>query len=232
MSVLGRRVSRGLLIGGAVVALGGGIAMATTTRGVKVMTKSGEPTAYVHEMADPTDGDRYVGRFELAVQGPGARLSEGPENLSLTDAVELAKSKARVVLVAMGGEVRYWAGAQPVPGLPRLPSDTLVVKPRPRGTPLDGSIQVRDWDWALYMSDTTPSLAKRVLQTVARHQAVRNVRQMKKDPEGMLTIRFQVRANDGNTAARIVDALYGALLELPGAADAKIRAEEKMSDSG
>lgn len=101
--------------------------------------------AYVNELPDERDVGRFSGSFASRVEGAGEE-EWGPEG-PIEQVLTWAREKADVVYVLVGdSEMPFSAGRQhPDPEARPWPEAGIVVRPRPRGTPADGSVQTRSW---------------------------------------------------------------------------------------
>ncbi len=113
------------------------------------------------ETGDLDDVGRMSGLFAAHWESDdedssGCWFIEGPEDVSLEDALGWARERSNAILVQVGGgEAFYSAGTtdltydggdedDPTPVLP-WPDDGLEVAARPAETPLDGSEQIVLW---------------------------------------------------------------------------------------
>jgi hypothetical protein len=111
--------------------------------------------AFVGEQFELEDAFRLSGRFDvhweaLDGQGHGA----GPEGVSVDEAIAWGRQHARYVNVLVGAsETQYSAGELDLADLensdgqpyPSWPAGGMLIRPRPMGAPLDGSVQEVDW---------------------------------------------------------------------------------------
>jgi hypothetical protein len=78
----------------------------------------------------------------------GQHFKQGPENVPVEDAIAWGRARAPVVLVNVGDKsTPFSAGDADLPNesLPRWPKKGMVIRPRPFGTPTDGSQQTVRW---------------------------------------------------------------------------------------
>ncbi|MDO8187247.1 hypothetical protein Q5424_27985 [Conexibacter sp. JD483] len=110
---------------------------------------SGEPERHVAFVVEDWDDEteRLAARFSVTVQVRGEADGgfDGPRDVPLEEALAWARERATVVYVQLGGQ-RWSAGSESrvEQGIDQWP-EGQVVHPRPPGTPLDGSVQRRDW---------------------------------------------------------------------------------------
>ena len=106
-------------------------------------------TAYVAEMFDPVDSGRLTARFTVHwADNAGRSWAQGPEGVSVREAIEWGRRHADVVYVRLGEEeVPFSAGVSQPPGgdFPGWPAEGIEVRPRPFGSPRDGSLQTVAW---------------------------------------------------------------------------------------
>ncbi len=115
--------------------------------------------ALVGEHFDSDDAFRLTGVFGVhweALDGDGH--AEGPEGVSLEEAIAWGRQQARYVSVRLGDSDTFYSAGEgdlndldadtedpdEEPALP-WPADGMVVRPRPMGAPPDGSVQEVDW---------------------------------------------------------------------------------------
>jgi hypothetical protein len=97
---------------------------------------------------DPEDASRFTGTFSVHWEAGGREWEQGPEEVPVEEAIAWARRHAEVVQVRVGAdEIPFSAGDRQPAGevLPEWPAEGMVVRPRPIGTPHDGSEQVVDW---------------------------------------------------------------------------------------
>jgi len=99
-------------------------------------------SAWIHELDEEDDRSRLTGRFGVSLRGP-AGDRRGPGTFALGDAVRFGREQATRVYVDVNG-TRYTAGADPDDEYRAWP-EYEVARPRPLGTPLDGSVQRIPW---------------------------------------------------------------------------------------
>ena len=99
-------------------------------------------SAWIHELDEEDDRSRLTGRFGVSLRGP-AGDRRGPGTFALGDAVRFGREQAARVYVDVNG-TRYTAGADPDDEYRAWPEHE-VARPRPLGTPLDGSVQRIPW---------------------------------------------------------------------------------------
>ncbi len=117
--------------------------------------------AFVAETFDLDDAGRMSGLFaahwESEDEDPSGRWSiDGPEDVSLDDALSWARERSNAILVQVGGGAAFYSAGttdltydggdedDPVPVLP-WPDGGLTIAARPVRTALDGSEQIVLW---------------------------------------------------------------------------------------
>jgi hypothetical protein len=107
--------------------------------------------AYVAEAHDAEEPGRLSGRFGVGwASEDGEEHGEGPEYLSAEEAITWAREHAPRVLVRIDADTHFTAGELPLDDddgtpLPAWPEEGVLLRPRPWGSPLDGSVQEIDW---------------------------------------------------------------------------------------
>jgi hypothetical protein len=174
--------------------------------------------AWVHEMSDDERLGRYTGQFEVALEGPGSRIVQGPRNVPLEEAVAWARERTEVVLVSVAGEVTYSAGTRrpsgPGPKFLALPSPVPTFRPRPRGTPIDGSVQEVSWGFVLTLAVSSPAAAQPVVRLLKEAQRVERVRSRKGPGGEVVKVRFSIRGPDADGPGDLATVLLGRIYEL------------------
>jgi hypothetical protein len=111
--------------------------------------------AFVGERSDEEDVFRWSGLFDVhweTLEGTG--YGRGPEGVPVEEAIAWAREHAVFVNVRVGdGDPWYSAGERHLSELGDedgdeelvWPAEGLVIRPRPDGTPLDGSVQEIAW---------------------------------------------------------------------------------------
>jgi hypothetical protein len=99
-------------------------------------------SAWIHELDEEDDRSRASGRFRVALRGPAGGVRTAGV-FALDEAVRFGREQAPRVYVDVN-DTRYTAGSEPDDAYPAWPEDT-VARPRPLGTPLDGSVQRIPW---------------------------------------------------------------------------------------
>jgi len=99
-------------------------------------------SAWIHELDEEDDRSRLTGRFVVSLRGPAGDLRE-PRTFALGEAVRFGRAQADRVYVDVNG-TRYTAGTEPDTEYREWPEHE-VARPRPVGTPLDGSVQRIPW---------------------------------------------------------------------------------------
>jgi hypothetical protein len=115
-------------------------------------------TVYVAETPDDEDIGRVTGRFDAhwESEDDGSAWTQGPRGATLQEAVAWGRRQADVVLVTIGGEYEFSAGAtNPEPERYPALDPSLSLAPRPTGTPFDGSVQTGTWMLSLSVRSTT-----------------------------------------------------------------------------
>jgi hypothetical protein len=111
--------------------------------------------AFVGEEFELEDASRLSGRFYVHWEAiDGQAHGVGPEDVSVDEAIAWGRQRARYVSVRVGvGETHYSAGELNLADLenrdgqpyPAWPAGGMLIRPRPMGAPLDGSVQEVDW---------------------------------------------------------------------------------------
>jgi hypothetical protein len=113
------------------------------------MSGTATRTAFVAEDGDPEDVSRFAGTFSVHWEDTATReWQKGPEGVGVEEAIEWGRRHADVVQVLIGAdEVPFSAGSRQPAGevLPTWPPEGVEVRPRPVGSPHDGSVQVVVW---------------------------------------------------------------------------------------
>jgi hypothetical protein len=86
----------------------------------------------------------------IAYVAEAGEHSEGPEYVSAEEAITWARRHAPRVLVRIDTDTHFTAGELPLDDddgtpLPPWPDEGVMLRPRPWGSPLDGSVQETDW---------------------------------------------------------------------------------------
>jgi hypothetical protein len=162
-------------------------------------------TAFVTEIEESNDLSRYSGRFTVHWEDEtGHGSGEGPNGVPAEEAIEWGRRHAEVVQVLIAGEnLPYSAGdRQPADEtLPVWPPGGIDVRPRPMGSPRDGSQQVVEW---LLRSDAEmpppddPAL-DRLRDQVERAPEVADVVSVTRTTHGV-TVVYAIRARSGRAA--------------------------------
>src|SRR3954447_20592399 len=110
--------------------------------------------AYIGEDSDPEDFGRAAAVFDAHVEKAAGGFVQGPEDVSLDEALAWARARAPRVLVILSGgpapapeQTLFSAGTELIEeeGVYPFPQSRIEVRPRPVGTRADGVDQVRDW---------------------------------------------------------------------------------------
>ncbi len=124
---------------------------------------SDDSVAFVVETFDREDPSRLTGRFAAHIETGEGRVTRGPEEASIVDALEWARSRTARVLVRLGprsgpsgrsAETLYTAGSEPITedGAVPWPAAGMQVRPRPVGTSPDGATQRKSWPVRLVLT--------------------------------------------------------------------------------
>jgi hypothetical protein len=134
------------------------------------VTEREERIAHVGEDLGEEGAGRASGTFSVHWEDRSRDWRQGPEGVDVETAIEWGRQHADVVLVNVAGEgVLYSAGArnfQDEDVVP-WPDQGIVIRPRPIGTPLDGTVQERAWDVEarLYV-DLSEADAERLIERI------------------------------------------------------------------
>jgi hypothetical protein len=107
--------------------------------------------AYVAEAEDADEPGRLSGRFRVHWESEdGDEHGEGPGYVSAEEAIAWARRHAPRVLVRIDADTHFSAGELALDDddgtpLPTWPEEGVLLRPRPWGSPLDGSVQEIDW---------------------------------------------------------------------------------------
>lgn len=156
--------------------------------------------AFGGELVDPQDPGRLTASFTVHWEAnAGRRWKQGPEGVSIDEAIAWGRTHAPVVSVLVGGaDTPFSAGDEEPPGaqLPRWPTGGLVIKPRPVGMPPDGRQQVREW-WVrsqLDLSSLDDAAARRLSRLIEKESDVTHVT-TRAVRSGRLVVEFRVTAS-------------------------------------
>jgi len=125
--------------------------------------------AYAAEAPDAEEPGRLSGRFGVHWESEdGKEHGEGPEYASAEEAIAWARRHAARVLVRIDADTHFSAGELPLDDddgtpLPAWPEQGVLLRPRPWGSPLDGSVQEVDWQVRAELDDPLmlgPSVAE------------------------------------------------------------------------
>ena len=113
--------------------------------------------AFIAELPDAANTGRFSAQFAAHWESrDGKSMRKGPAGVSLQDALAWARNESEYVSVLFGGEnSAYSAGSKPLRDDVHRPwlGDSVMVRPRPVGTPLDGSQQSIEWRVHVVMSN-------------------------------------------------------------------------------
>lgn len=170
---------------------------------------------------------RFSVRWEE--RGGGDR-GEGPQDVTLDEALAWAREHATVVYLILG-DVRYSAGSErrdDDASILSWPEEGMVVRPRPPGTPLDGSVQSRPWALRAWMSVPTRGVSEattaRLRDELARDERVGAVAVSRLEDDG-IEVRFEVASHAAGAAMRMTDLLLTDALARAGVAGAVTRVQ-------
>ena len=106
-------------------------------------------TAHVGEDLGEGEPGWASGKFSVHWEDRSGDWHQGPEGTDADKAIDWGRQHADVVLVrVMGAGVLYSAGVREPKDedTEPWPERGLLIRPRPIGTPLDGSVRERAWD--------------------------------------------------------------------------------------
>jgi hypothetical protein len=185
--------------------------------------------AFVGELPDADDSFRLAGVFGVHWESlDGNEHAEGPEGVPVEEAIAWGRRHARFVSVRLGDSGTFYSAGEgniddlgsdaddpdDEPALP-WPADGMIVRPRPIGAPLDGSVQEVDWSiesTAANVPAGDDGLA-RVRARLERDGRLRAVELSQSD--GEVRMRCVVKAHGGGPAVMTVhDAFAHAMDEV------------------
>jgi hypothetical protein len=143
-----------------------------------VEEQAAQRTAYVAELADPRESGRFLARFDAhwETNRDPAIWEQGPEDASLDEALAWARERAAVVYVTLGDEAPYSAGAQHNRAFRRWPESGIIVRPRPAGSPYDGSKQIVGWPLrSVVIADDPARVADQLRERLAADSPLTNI---------------------------------------------------------
>lgn len=133
---------------------------------------------FVGELPDEEDSGRFSGLFAAHWERESDRgFRDGPEGVSVEEAIRWGRRQAPMVLVRIGDDHFYSAGPEVIDDddVQPWPAGGIRVEPRPVGTPFDGSVQVVQWAVAIDV-DLEGDDRDRVFTAVEAAEAVEVVR--------------------------------------------------------
>jgi hypothetical protein len=171
--------------------------------------------AFVGELPDTEDPFRLSGLFDVHWEArEGNAHGDGPVGVSVDEAIAWGREHASYVSVLIGDrDTFYSAGERDLaelggddddgePGEP-WPREGMVIRPRPIGAPLDGSIQEVDWLTESESSDLpacTDDDLERLRAAVARAGRLGAVEVIRRTYPPGLRVRCTVKAGGGGPA--------------------------------
>lgn len=183
---------------------------------------------FVTELAIPTEAGRYSAEFAVHVEFGDGDMRRGPMVVPMDAALAWARDRADVVYVQLGGDREPFSAGRnhPDPKLRRWPAQGVEIKPRPRGTPYNGTTQTAVWRvTALLRSEDERSGAWPSLRQIGDFDAARGWRAV--EHPGSLRVVAEVEAGSMTAAVHMVNELiYKRLGPLARAMDISVRASE------
>src|SRR3954453_18941335 len=176
--------------------------------------------AYVGEDSDSEDFGRAAATFGAHVETAAGGFVEGPEEISLEDALAWARARAPRVLVILDGgpagaveQTLFSAGTELIEdeGVHPWPQAGIEVRRRPVGTRADGADQTRDWPISIQftVSKASPQISQRARTVLAQASELRN--QMWLQDGSTVAFRAEVRAGGYKELEAIVDRVVAAV---------------------
>lgn len=165
---------------------------------------------------------RFSVRWE---EREGRGRAEGPAGVSLDEALAWGRGQATVVYVQLDGAF-YSAGSEQRGSeddedLLPWPEEGLVVRPRPPGTPLDGSVQSRPWELRGWIEvegrDVTEATTAALRDALREDERFGAVEVSRLEDDGML-VSCTFEARSAGLAIRTTHPFLDQLLERLGIA--------------
>jgi hypothetical protein len=175
--------------------------------------------AYVGEDSDSEDFGRAAATFDAHVETAAGGFVEGPEGVSLDEALAWARARAPRVLVILDGgpagapeQTLFSAGTELIEeeGVHPWPQAGIEVRPRPVGTRADGADQTRDWPISIKftVSQASPQISQRARHVLAQASALKS--QLWRQDGSTVAFRAEVRAGGYKELEAIVDPVIAA----------------------
>lgn len=187
--------------------------------------------AWVGELPDSSDTGRWSARF-AAHWEEGSAHREGPDGVALEEALRWAREQAAVVYVSIGGdELLHSAGSfHPDDSLRRWPDEGIPVRPRPDGTPYDGSQQSRRWEVRVHaMAEGTTAQIADQLRSALESDARVATAETAVAGTGELAARLSFEAPGAGSAVRACHDLVSSALGRLGFPAAQVRCQQRSS---
>ena len=176
--------------------------------------------AYIGEDSDPEDFGRAAAVFDAHVEKAAGGFVQGPEEVSLDEALAWARARAPRVLVILDGgpaeapeQTLFSAGTELIEedGIQPWPQGGIEVRPRPVGTRADGADQTRDWPISIEftVSKASPEISERARHVLAQASELKN--QIWLQDGSTVAFRAEVRAGGYNELGAIVDPVVAAV---------------------